>query len=175
MGTELRLGLDGRRVVFLEGRSFCLACGRRPIASRTVGFTDVEFAERETAGMNTLLNFVHPALGWANRERMVSFKIDAPVCLVHFLRGRLLDLALIVLFAAALVALVVLSFMGLLPRKEGEIGAALKAGLVALPILSAWFAYRFRSKRAVLPCTGRRETRDRFVLLYEGEAPSPKK
>ena len=174
MGKELRLGLDGRRVVFPEGRAFCLACGRRPLAARTVGFTDVEYAERETAGMNSLLNFVHPALGWANRERMVSFKIDAPVCVVHFLRGRLLDLALILLFAAALVALLVLAFKGVLPRKEGEIGAALKAGLVALPILSAWFAYRFRSKRAILPCVGKREARDRFVLVYEGEAPNPR-
>jgi hypothetical protein len=163
---ELRLGLEGRRVIFPQGRPFCLACGRRPWATRTVAFSDVEFADRETAGVNSLLNFVHPALGWANRERMVSFKIDAPVCGIHFLRGRVLDLALIALFAATLVALVVLSVRGILPRKEGEVGAALKGGLVALPILSAWFAYRFRSKRAALPCQGRRESRDRMVLTY---------
>lgn len=172
--SELRLGLDGRRVVFPGGRDFCLACGRRPIATRIVGFTDVEYAERETAGVNSLLGWVHPALAWANRERLVSFKIDAPVCLVHFLRGRAIDLALIAVFAAALVVLVVLSVRGVIPRKPGELGATLKAGLVAFPILGAWFAHRFRSKRAVLPCRGRRESRDRFLLVYEGEAPAPR-
>jgi hypothetical protein len=171
---ELRLGLDGRRVVFPDGRRFCLACGGRPRATRTVSFTDAEFAARQTAGANTLLNLVHPALGWANRERMVSFKIDAPVCLVHFLAGRVLDLSLIAFFLAALAGLFILTAAGVLPRKEGEVGAALKAGLVALPILSAYFAHRFRSKRAALPCAGRRESKDRIVLTYEGGAPGPR-
>ncbi len=175
MGSrELRLGIDGRRVLFPEGREFCLACGRRPVATRIVGFTDVEYAERRTEGVNALLGWVHPALAWANRERLVSFKIDAPVCLVHFLRGRAIDLAMTALFAAALVLLVVLSIRGVIPRKPGELGAALKAGLVALPILGAWFAYRFRSKRAVLPCQGRRESGDRILLVYDGDAPSPR-
>lgn len=166
---EVRLGLSGRTVLFPDDRPFCLACGRRPLATRIVGFTDVEFADRETSGVNTLLNFVHPALGWANRERLVTFKIDAPVCWIHFLRGRAVDLALIALFAVALVLLVVLSIQGVIPRRPGELGAALKAGLVAFPVLSAWFAYRFRSKRAILPCQGRRESRDRIVLTYPDE------
>ncbi len=175
MGSrELRLGLLGRTLLFPDERPFCLACGRRPLATRIASFTDVEFADRETSGVNTLLNFVHPVLGWANRERMVSFKIDAPVCWIHFLRGRVVDLAMIALFVLALVLLLVLSIQGVIPRRPGELGAALKAGLVAFLILGAWFAYRFRSKRAILPCQGRRESRDRVVLLYEGEAPGTK-
>lgn len=171
---ELRLGLSGRTLLFPDDRPFCLACGRRPLATRIVSFTDMEFAERETQGVNTLLNFVHPALGWANRERLVTLRIDAPVCWIHFLRGRAVDLAMIAFFVLALVLLVVLSIRGVIPRRPGELGAALKAGLVAFPILGAWFAHRFRSKRAILPCQGRRESRDRVVLLYEGEAPGTK-
>jgi len=174
MGSrELRLGLSGRTLSFPDNRPFCLACGRRPLATRIVSFTDVEFADRETSGVNTLLNLVHPALGWANRHRLVAFKIDAPVCWIHFLRGRAIDLAMIALFALALVILIALSITGVIPRRPDELGAMLKVGLVAFLTLGAWFAYRFRSKRAVLPCQGRRESRDHVVLLYEGEAPHP--
>jgi hypothetical protein len=173
MGSrELRLGLSGRTPVFDDGPPFCLACGRRPVGTRLVAFKDVEYANRATEGVNTLLGWVHPALAWANRERLVSFKIDAPVCLRHQLAGRWIDLGVAAFAAAALVTLVVLTLRGILPRRPGELGGFLKAGLVILPIAGAWAAVRFRSKRGVLPCTGRRESRERIVLEYEGEAPS---
>jgi hypothetical protein len=170
---ELRLGLSGRTLLFPNNRPFCLACGRRPLATRLVSFTDVEFADRATSGVNTLLNLVHPALGWANRQRLVTLKIDAPVCWIHFLRGRGVDLAMTALFVLALATLLVLAISGVIPRPPGELGARLKAGLVAFLILGTWFAWRFRSKRAVLPCQGRRESGDLVVLLYPGEAPVP--
>jgi len=172
---ELRLELSGRAVVFPDGRPFCLACGRRPFSTRMVAFKDPDYADRRTEGANTILGWVHPALAWANRERLVSFKIDAPVCWIHFLRGRELDLAMTALFAAALGTLVLLSVQGVIPRRPGDLGAALKAGLVAFPILGAWFAVRFRSKRALLPCEGRRESKDRVVLTYPAGVPGPRR
>src|SRR6187402_1419534 len=88
--AELRLGMSGRALKF-DGPAFCLACGRRPLATRAVKFKDTDYADKRAEGLNTILNHVHPALAWANRARFVGFTLDVPVCARHFLAGRVLD------------------------------------------------------------------------------------
>lgn len=168
---ELRLGLSGRRLDFPDGKAFCLVCGRRPVATRTMSYKDHDYAEKRSAGLNTVLNWVHPALGWVNRMRFESFEIDAPVCLRHVLRGRWIDLALILLCVGGLATVLVLSAKGTIEGKPGALGTTLKAGLVALPLLSGWFAWRFRGRSPLLPCSARREAQDVVVLTYPNGAP----
>ncbi len=171
MPQELRLGLDGHRVSFPDGKTFCLACGRRSSGTRLVAFHDAAYADKASAGMNTILGWVHPGLAWANRERQVTFKFDAPVCFRHRMAGRWGDVALLILFVALLVLVVVLSWRGVLPRKPGELGGLLKGALIVLPLAGAYVTHRFRSKRALLPCSARRESADVVVLVYENGIP----
>lgn len=162
---EVKLGIAGRALVF-DGPAFCLACGRRPMSARTVTFKDRDYAERRSEGLNTLLNHVHPALAWANQSRFVKFTLEVPVCLRHFFAGRVLDLLLVGASIVAIVALIVLAILGKLPRKEGEIGNLLKAGLMISVVLGGWAGLRFRSKKPLLPCEVRRLADDKVLLLY---------
>lgn len=168
---ELTLGLKGRTLRFPDGRPFCLVCGRRPSGLRLVAFHDAAYADKASAGMNTLLGWVHPGLAWANRERQLTFKFDAPVCFRHRMSGRWSDLALLVLFLSLLSFIAVLSFRGVLPRKPGELGGLLKGALIVLPLAGMYILRRFRSKEALLPCSARREAADRVVLIYENGVP----
>lgn len=168
---ELRLGLSGRKVVFPEGAPFCLVCGKRPFGLRTQAFRDAEFAERRTEVANTLLRRVHPLLAWANRARLVTFKIEAPVCFRHYWKGRMLDVAVLVLFVAALSALVWLGSKGRLPSAPGEMGSLLKGALVALVLVPGFLLWRKGRGQTILPCEARREASDRVVLLYPDSAP----
>ena len=136
-----------------------------------MSFKDHDYAERRSAGLNTILNWVHPALGWVNRMRFESFEIDAPVCWLHFLRGRWIDLTLIAISTGGLIALLVLAAKGAIQGRPGALGSTLKAGLVALPLLSGWFAWRFRSRSPLLPCSARREAKDVVVLSYPDGLP----
>jgi hypothetical protein len=172
--AELRLGMSGRTLAF-DGPAFCLACGRRPFATRAVKFKDTDYADRRAEGLNVLLNHVHPALGWANRARFVGFTLDVPVCFRHYFAGRLLDLGLTALSAVGIVALIVLAIKGVLPRREGEIGQLLKAGLLLCVLLGGWAGLRFRSKKPLLPCAVHRVADDRLALIYPGSIPAPSK
>ena len=163
---EVVLGLSGRTPVFADGRPFCLVCGRRPFSTRTVVLKDVEYAARRSAGLNALLQHVHPALAWINQERHVRFKIDAPVCRRHFLRGRWVDLGVILASALLWAAAAWASLRGWVEPKS--VGAGfLKMGLMLLPCATAWFAWRFRSRSPLLPCKVLRESPERIVLIYE--------
>lgn len=163
--AERTLRIDKRAVIF-DGPAYCLACGRRPITTRPVKFKDTDYANRRSEGLNSLLQHVHPALAWANRARFVAFTLDIPVCLRHFFAGRLLDLLLVALALGGIVTLVVLAVKGVLPRKPGEIGNLLKAGLLLSFLLGGWAGIRFRSKKPLLPCDVRRVADDRIVLDY---------
>ena len=173
--AELRLGVSGRRLTFDGGAPFCLACGRRPLSTRAVKFKDTDYADRRAEGLNTILNHVHPALAWANRARFVGFTLDVPVCFRHFFAGRVLDLGLTALSIAGGVALIVLAILGKLPRKEGEMGNLLKAGLLICVVLGGWAGLRFRSKKPLLPCAVHRIADDRVALIYPGSIPAPSK
>ena len=165
---EVKLGLSGRALVF-DGPAYCLACGRRPMSTRTVTFKDAGYAERRSEGLNTILNHVHPALAWANHARFVKFTLDVPVCLLHFFKGRALDLLLVGVSIAGAIALITLAILGKLPRKEGEIGNLLKAGLLLSVLLGGWAGLRFRSKKPLLPCEVKRVADDKVLLLYPQE------
>ena len=172
--AELKLGVAGRALVF-DGPAFCLACGRRPFAARQVKFKDTDYANRRAEGLNTILNHVHPALAWANRARFVGFTLDVPVCVRHFFAGRVIDLLLTALAVAGAVALIALAILGKLPRKEGEMGQLLKAGLLLCVLLGGWAGLRFRSKKPLLPCAVHRVADDRLALIYPGSVPAPPK
>jgi hypothetical protein len=164
--NDLRLGLAGRTLAFPDGRPFCLACGRRPLATRLVKFKDVDYANRRAEGLNTILNHVHPALAWANRARFMGFTLNVPVCFRHYFAGRLVDLGLTALSVAGIATLIVLAVKGVLPRKEGEMGQLLKAGLLLCVVLGGWAGLRFRSRKPLLPCDVRREGQDSVLLVY---------
>ena len=164
--TEVRLGIAGRTLVFPDGKPFCLGCGRRPVALRAASFRDVDYADRRAEGLNLVLNRIHPLLGWANRTRYVSVKVDVPVCWRHVLKGRALDLAAVALAVAAIGTLLYLGLTGVLPRRPGEMGQVLKAGLLASVVFGGWFTWRYRSKAPLLPCSVRRESPDRLVFDY---------
>ena len=173
--AELRLGVSGRALTFDGGAPFCLACGRRPFSARAVKFKDTDYADRRAEGLNTILNHVHPALAWANRARFVGFTLDVPVCFRHYFAGRLVDLGLTALSAVGIVTLIVLAILGKLPRREGEMGNLLKAGLLICVVLGGWAGLRFRSKKPLLPCAVHRIADNRVALIYPGSIPTPSK
>ncbi len=170
---ELRLGLSGRSLVFPGGAPFCLVCGRRPFGTRTLGFKDTEYAERRTEVANVFLKRVHPLLAWANRARLATCKVDAPLCFRHFWRGRGLEIGVPALFVAAAAAIVILGLKGKLPSSElaGSLLKGLLIAVVLVPGLVLWFRGR---RKPVVPCEARREGPDRVVLLYEGDPPRPR-
>ena len=168
---ELELGLSGRTLVFGDREPFCLVCGRRPYGTRTVGFKDVQYAERETQAVNVFLRFIHPLLAYLNRARHVSFEVEAPLCFRHFWRGREGELAVTGLLVAGGTVLAVLAWQGRLPAGSSGTGSFIKGALVGLLVLGAWLAWRRGKGRAILPCQARRESRDRVVLTYDGDAP----
>jgi hypothetical protein len=172
--NELRLGLAGRTLAFPGGAPWCLVCGRRPFATRTAAFKDPEYASRRTETANLLLQRVHPVLAWANRARLVTFKIEAPVCFRHYWRGRGAEVAGLALFAAVLVGFLWLGVKGRLPDHPNELGALLKGFLVAVVAVPGFLLWRWGRKSPLLPCEARREAPDRLLLLYEGPAPRPR-
>jgi hypothetical protein len=101
MAAELRLGLSGRALVFADGAPFCLICGRRPFARRTLPCRDSDYARRKSQNLNSILEWMNPALAYFNWRRKVSFSIDAPLCLRHFWRGLAGEFVVIGAFIAA--------------------------------------------------------------------------
>lgn len=177
MGTpdrELRLGLEDRRLVFPNGAPYCLVCGRRPAGTRTLAFKDVDYANRQTEGANLLLQRVHPLLAWANRARLVTFKIEAPLCLRHRWRGRGLEIGVIAFFILATAALVWLGLKGRLPSGPSETGSLLKGLLIAIVLVPGYLLWKKGRKAPVLPCEVRRESPSSIVLTYPDGAPGPR-
>ena len=171
---ELRLGLSGRKLLFPEGAPFCLVCGRRPFGVRVQAFKDVDYAERRTETANMLLRRLHPILAWANRARLIKFKIEAPVCFRHYWRGRGLDFAVVVLFLLALTGMTWLGFKGKLPSESDLMGSLLKGLLVTIIAVPGFFIWRRSRGAIILPCQARRESPESVVLVYDSEAPHPK-
>lgn len=169
---ELRLRLQGRAPVF-DGPRYCLACGARPFGTRTVKFRDVAYAQQRTELANQILRRVHPVLAWVNRARLTSFKLDAPVCLRHYWKGRGAEIVAILLFLAAATALVWLGLKGKLPDHPNEVGSILKGLLIAVVAAPGYLLWKRGRGGPVLPCDGRREAPDRILLVYPGEPPKP--
>lgn len=172
--AELRLGLSGRALVFPEGRPFCLVCGAPPFARRTVPCRDGDYALRTSRDLNSLLEWINPALAYFNWRRKAAFSIDAPLCFRHFWRGLLGEFVVIGAFVIALVALVIAWAKGKLPSGPSETGALLKGGLIAIFLVGGWLLSRFGPRAPVLPCAVKRETETRIVLVYPDGFPAPR-
>src|SRR5882672_646061 len=163
--AELRLGLSGRALAFADGRPFCLVCGARPFARRTLPFSDGDYAMRKSRDLNSILEWVNPALAYFNWRRKAGFVIDAPLCFRHYWRGLLGEFLIIGAFVAALIGLIVLWAKGKLPTGPSEYGALMKGGLIAIFLVGGWLLSRRGPGRPVLPCDVKRETETRVVLL----------
>ncbi len=172
MAAELRLGLSGRALLFGDGAPFCLVCGKPPFARRTLPCRDTDYARRKSQNLNSILEWVNPALAYFNWRRKSAFSIDAPLCFRHFWRGLLGEFIVIGVFLAALAALFVLWVRGRLPEGPSLAGAWLKAALVGILLGGGWLLSRLAKPRPVLPCEVKRESDDRVVLVYPGEAPT---
>src|SRR5689334_22838706 len=142
MPAELRLGLSGRALIFADGAPFCLVCGRRPFASRSLPCRDADYARRKSQNLNSILEWTNPALAYFNWRRKVGFSIDAPLCFRHFWRGLLGEFLVIGAFLAALAGLALLWWKGRLPSGPSVAGAWLKAGLIAVLLGGGWLLSR---------------------------------
>ncbi|HXX93139.1 MAG TPA: hypothetical protein VEN81_05865 [Planctomycetota bacterium] len=171
---ELKLRLSGRTLAFPGGAPWCLVCGRRPFGLRTAAFKDPDYASRRTEGANLVLQRIHPLLAWANRARLVTFKVEAPVCFRHYWRGRGAEVAGLGLFALALGGFLWLGLKGRLPDHPGEMGSLLKGFLVVIVTVPGFLLWRWRRKSPLLPCDARRETPEELILVYPGRAPRPR-
>src|SRR5882672_25801 len=170
--AELRLGLSGRALDFSGAGPYCLVCGAKPFAHRTIPCRDTDYALRKTRDLNSLLEWVNPALAYFNWRRKAAFSIDAPLCFRHFWRGLLGEFLVIGVFVAALVAVVVFWFKGRLSSGPSETGFFLKAGLIGIFLVGSWLLSR-RPGGPVLPCEIRRESDTRVVLRYPDGLPTP--
>src|SRR5260221_301532 len=124
---DLRLGLSGRALVFADGRPFCLVCGARPFARRSIPCKDADYALKKSQTLNSILEWMNPALAYLNWRRKVSFSIDAPMCLRHFWRGLWGEFLVIGLLIAAVIGIFTLWWKDKLPAGPSGTGALLKA------------------------------------------------
>lgn len=171
--ADLRLGLSGTALDFGATKPYCLVCGAKPFARRTLPFRDPDYAMRKSRDLNSLLEWLNPALAYFNWRRKVGFSIQAPLCFRHFWRGLLGEFLVIGAFLAALAALVVLWVRGKLPAGPSEAGGLLKFGLIAILLVGGWLLSRRGPGRPVLPCDVKRESDHRVLLVYPNGAPTP--
>jgi hypothetical protein len=170
---ELRLGLAGRELTFDGNRPYCLVCGAKPFARRTLPFKDADYALKKSQNLNSILEWFNPALAYFNWRRKVAFSIDAPLCFRHFWRGLLGEFLVIGVFVAALAGLIVLWLKGKLPTGPSEAGALLKGGLIAIFLVGGWLISRRGPGKPVLPCDVKRDGDVRVILRYPDGAPTP--
>ena len=174
MPEELKLGLSGRALVFRDGPPFCLVCGARPFGRRSLACSDADYARRKSQNLNSILEWLNPALAYFNWRRKMSFSIDAPLCFRHFWRGLAGEFLVIGALVAAFAGLIVLWAKGWLPTGPSEAGALMKAGLVGIVLGGGWLISRVGKPRPLLPCAVKRESDERVVLVYPDGAPARK-
>ncbi|MBI3855033.1 MAG: hypothetical protein HY293_05015 [Planctomycetes bacterium] len=171
MSGELRLGLSGRSLVFGDGAPFCLVCGARPFARRSIPCSDADYARRKSQNLNSILEWLNPVLAYLNWRRKMSFSIDAPLCLRHFWRGLAGEFLVLGALAAAIAGIFVLWAKDKLPSGPSGMGAWLKAGLIGIVLGGGWLISRLGKPRPILPCDVKRETDDRVLLVYPEAVP----
>jgi hypothetical protein len=154
---ELRLGLDGTRLVFPDGRPVCLGCGAEPAGTRRVWFEDV----RSGAGLTQAATMEAAASGLKNR-----IVFDAPLCAAHRARARWRSLGTFLCFLGILG---VVALMAVLESRAGRKGlsSGVKYGLYALALLPGvpmFFLWQSKD-RGGLSCRVSREN-DGLVLTF---------
>lgn len=170
---ELRLGLTGRELTFEGGRAWCLVCGAKPFARRTLPFKDPDYALKKSQNLNSLLEWVNPALAYFNWRRKVGFSMDVPLCFRHFWRGLVGEALVLGVFVAAMAGLAVLWWKGKLPTGPSELGGLMKAGLIGIFLVGGWLISRRGPGKPVLPCDVKRDGDTRVRLIYPGGVPTP--
>src|SRR5438876_659209 len=75
-----------------------------------------DYARRKSQNLNSLLEWLNPALAYFNWRRKVGFSIDAPLCFRHFWRGLVGEFVVLGAFAAAVGTLFFLWWRGRLPE-----------------------------------------------------------
>jgi hypothetical protein len=169
---DLRLGLSGRALVFADGRPYCLVCGAKPFARRSIPCKDADYALKKSQNLNSILEWMNPALAYFNWRRKVSFSIDAPLCFRHFWRGLLGEFLIIGVFVAAVVGVFVAWWKDKIPKGPSGTGSLLKAALIGIVIGGGWLLSRLSKPKPILPCAVKREADDRVMLVYPGEIPA---
>ena len=160
---ELRLRLDGKSLVFPDGRPICLACGGEPAGTRRVWFETAE-AGADLSRPGSLER------GVAALRHRVTF--DASLCARHLRRARVLSLKAVGL-ALLSVAVLVGAIVGFqaagwdLSKEKGLLGY-LPFVPAAVPAVFAYFAWKAKD-RGGLACEARRAG-ENLVLTYPGEA-----
>lgn len=160
---EIRVGLDGTRLIFPDGRAVCLACGAEPAGTRRVWFEDVPAG----AGFTQLGTAKAAVAGLKNR---IAF--DAPLCAAHRSRARWRSLGTFLCFLGMLG---VVALMVYLESKAGRKGlsSGVKYGLYALaliPGLPMYFLWQSKD-RGGLTCSVSRE--DDGLRLTFPDPPAP--
>lgn len=156
---ELRLGLQGVKLAFPDGKAVCLVCFGEPAGLRRVWFEELRehhgFTKAEALGTGVA----------AIRDRIA---FDAPLCRAHRARARWLGVgaALCMLAAVGMIALGAMLF-GASPGKKSksflaEWGPVLLAFLPGIPGYLLWR----KKDRGGLACEVRREGATGLVLSF---------
>lgn len=171
--SQVRLGLSGRALVFGDTSPWCLVCGSRPFARRSIPCRDADYAMRQSRDLNSLLEWINPALAYFNWRRKASFSIHAPLCFRHFWRGLLGEFLVIGALLVAVVAIFVLWCRGHLPSGPSIAGAWLKFALIGIVVGGSWLLSRLGKPRSILPCIVKRESETQVILIYPEGLPFP--
>jgi hypothetical protein len=167
---RLTLGLNGRTLVFPEGKAYCLVCGRPPSGTRRVWFEDPGSTEPNAAKLGSRGH----ALGVGINAIRGRIQFDAPLCRVHRRSAVLLSVKATGLFLLT-IAVVALGAMALKQFRIPKKVATLAEWLPFIPaILPASFAalYWMRKDRGGLTCDVAVED-GALVLLYKDGLPTP--
>ncbi|HYE98595.1 MAG TPA: hypothetical protein VEJ18_06765 [Planctomycetota bacterium] len=160
---ELRLGLDGKALVFPDGRPICLACGAEPTGTRRVWFETMD-AGADLSRPGSLER------GVAALRHRVAF--DATLCGRHLRRARGLSLkaAGLGLLSVALLVGAIVGFKaaGWDLSKEKSLLGYLPFVPALVPAVFAYFAWQAKD-RGGLDCEARRDGED-LVLTYPAPA-----
>jgi hypothetical protein len=171
--SQVRLGLSGRALVFGDTPPWCLVCGSRPFGRRSIPCKDADYAMRQSRNLNSLLEWINPALAYLNWRRKVSFSIHAPLCFRHFWRGLLGEFLVIGALVLALLGILVLWRRGQLPSGPSLAGAWLKMALIGIVVGGSWLVSRLGRPRSILPCDVKRESEHQVILIYPEGLPTP--
>lgn len=166
---ELRLELQGKTLIFPDGKVSCLACGGAPDGVRRVWFEDLK-GEGASLGMGALSKATHLSAAAKALQSRITF--NAPLCRSHRARARWFSWGTY-LCGLAFVGMILLS--ATLSGSSGKRGKSkeslelwLTLGLGLIPALPGYFLWQLKD-RGGLACTVRREGDSRLVLTFPDE------
>ncbi|HEX7901218.1 MAG TPA: hypothetical protein VF950_25900 [Planctomycetota bacterium] len=153
---ELRLELQGRRLVFPDGKAVCLACGAEPVGTRQVWFEDMS-----GVGLDRTSQMMGSVQALAGR---ITF--DAPLCRAHRSKARMLSLGT-ALCGLAFIGMIALGMWIVGPtsaRKPKTFWQQWPLALSLIPALPGYFLWQ-KKDRGGLRCEVRRDG-ENLVLSF---------